>query len=321
MLLNKIDYTQVIIFVMNFFNIPNAIILSILLTLLSCKDNKNDDKLKITCTTDIIKDLLSNIIRNKKDVSLSSLMGSGVDPHLYKATQKDIKKIYESNVIIYNGLNLEGKLSHILDNLKTEKKIIAVSNGLEKSDLIIDKHYNAIDPHIWHNPKNWIKVCKYVTNQIIKIDSSNSDFYLKNMNIYISKLDSTYNILEENISKLDIKKRILITSHDAFSYYGRVFNFKIKSLQGISTLSEYGIKDIINVINFIEKNNVSAIFVENSVSEKSIKSVIEGCKSRNINIKIGGKLYSDSLGEINSPTETYIGMIKYNTNTIVNNLK
>ena len=143
----------------------------------------------------------------------------------------------------------------------------------------------------------------------------------KNTQAYYELLQDLNTNVVSSIESLDSSKRILITAHDAFGYFGRAYGFKVKGLQGISTVSEYGLKDVSNLVNFITEKEIKAVFVESSVSDRSLKAVIEGCKAKGHEVSIGGTLYSDAMGEENTSEGTYLGMVKYNVNTIVNSLK
>jgi manganese/zinc/iron transport system substrate-binding protein len=274
----------------------------------------------IITTTGIIKDAVKNI--TKKSVQATSLMGAGVDPHLYKATQLNLKQLNNSNIIFYNGLNLEGKMSEIFKKLNNNKNIYAISNSIDIKNLIRDINFsNSIDPHIWFSVKLWINTIKYVNNILKKKITVYSNFYQNNTNLYIKNLKLLNKSIKKNILKIKKKQRVLITAHDAFSYFGKSYNIKVKGLQGISTVSEFGIKDIIELINFIILNNIKAIFLETSIPDKPLQAVIEGCREKKYNVIIGGGLHSDAIGEANTFEDNYIGIISSNTKTILNTLK
>jgi len=274
----------------------------------------------IITTTGIIKDAVKNI--TKKSIQTTSLMGAGVDPHLYKATQLNLKQLNNSNIIFYNGLNLEGKMSEIFKKLNNNKNIYAISNSINIKNLIRDISFSSsIDPHIWFSVKLWINTIKYINNVLKKKITVYSNFYQNNTNLYIKNLKLLNKSIKKNILKIKKKQRVLITAHDAFSYFGKSYNIKVKGLQGISTVSEFGIKDIIELINFIILNNIKAIFLETSIPDKPLQAVIEGCKEKKYNVIIGGGLHSDAIGEANTFEDNYIGIISSNTKTILNTLK
>ncbi|BAV94244.1 metal ABC transporter solute-binding protein, Zn/Mn family [Ichthyobacterium seriolicida] len=288
---------------------------------ISCVDgSKKGDISYIVCTTGMVEDIVKNIVIDK--IPVESLMKSGVDPHLYKPTQGDIKKIIKADIIFYNGLHLEGKMTGILENLSDKKKIVAVSEALDKSDLINDTDFiGAEDPHIWNNVSNWIKATDYLRDILIELDEKNKDFYIENASVYVKKLEDLHLYIKNSIASIPQNRRVLITSHDAFSYYGIAYGLETKGLQGISTASEFGLKDVVNMVDFIIERGIKAIFVEDSVSSKSLKAVVDGCKSKGYEVEIGASLFSDAMGVEGTPESTYIGMLTHNTDQIVKALK
>jgi manganese/zinc/iron transport system substrate-binding protein len=290
--------------------------------LISCQIKKYErdysKKLKIVTTTGIIADVVSNIIGDKADVE--SLMGAGVDPHLYKASHGDLEKLTSADLILYNGLHLEGKMGEVLEKLARVKPVIAVSSEMDKK-LFTKTGENTYDPHIWFNVHLWSQTIPKIQKELIVADSSNAETYSKNAEKYLKRLDSLDHKVKEQIQSIPAKQRVLITAHDAFGYFGKRYGIEVRGLQGISTLSEFGLNDITSLVDFIAERKIKAVFVETSVSEKAINAVVEGCKSRGHDIKIGGSLYSDALGKKGTPEGTYIGMVSKNVEIIVKGLK
>jgi manganese/zinc/iron transport system substrate-binding protein len=286
-----------------------------------CKSSadSNDDP-TIAATTSIIADVVQNLVGDQ--VKVVSLMGPGVDPHLYKASQGDVQLLQNADMILYNGLHLEGKMSEILEKLGRVKSVTAVSDGLDSSLIrTINQSANVHDPHIWFDVNLWRSGVIYISSEIkIKFPdlASNID---QNTKVYLGQMDSVLLLCNNMIANLPKEKRILITSHDAFEYFGRSNGFEVRGLQGISTLSESGLKDVTEMVNFIINKNVKAVFVENSVPQKALRSVIDGCKSKGHDVVVGGELFSDALGASRTPEGTYLGMIEFNIRTIVNALK
>jgi manganese/zinc/iron transport system substrate-binding protein len=292
--------------------------------LAGCNSNstqtETDGRPVIVATTSIVADIAMNICSDFATVE--SLMGPGVDPHLYKASHGDIESLSSADVILYNGLHLEGKMSEILEKLKSSKTVIAVSDGVEP-DLIraINLDADVHDPHIWFDISMWSKGVDYVANELVKKFPNQKENITSNANRYLHKMDSVHQVCLNTVSSLPVEKRILITSHDAFEYFGRSYNFKVRGLQGISTLSESGLKDVTDMVNFIIDNEIKAVFVENSVPQKALRSVIDGCLSKGHEVRVGGELFSDALGANRTPEGTYLGMIYYNVETVTNALK
>lgn len=298
------------------------ILLAITLLLTACNpvEKKKDKPIKIVCTTNILGDLVEVLAADQSTVV--SLMGAGVDPHLYKATQGDLMELNSANVIIYNGLHLEGKMTEIFEKLSNRKNIIAATAGVDQSKLINNSDFKgAYDPHLWFNVKLWIEVIDYIAYQLSTIDGLNQELINQNKEAYIKQLQLLNEEVKSKISSIDKSQRVLITAHDAFAYFGRAYDIEVRGLQGISTLSEYGLKDLSELVDFIVERKVKAVFVESSVSDRSLKAVVQGCRSKGHDVVIGGTLYSDALGAKDSNGGTYIEMVKHNVNTIVENLR
>ncbi len=296
----------------------------IITTLFSCNSEQatstSDKKIDIVATTGMIADAVINIVKDSAKVT--SLMGPGVDPHLYKVTQSDIKKLMNADVILYNGLHLEGKMGEILAQMSENKPVIAISDGLTKQQLRATSEFQGnYDPHIWFSVQLWSNVVQFIGKNLSEIDTDHASFYETNTTQHIEELNQLHTWTQNQVNIISEQQRVLITAHDAFGYFGKEYGMEVKGLQGLSTAAEYGLKDVTNMVDFISENKIKAVFVESSVSDRSIKAVIEGCKSKNHNVVIGGTLYSDAMGAKKTPEGTYIGMVKYNVTTIVEALK
>lgn len=298
-------------------------ILLIALLLFSCSDKdstlESDQKKKIVVTTNIIFDAVEYIAGEKNDVV--ALMGEGVDPHLYKASQNDVEQLISADMIVYNGLHLEGKMIEILEKLKRSKEVFALGEGVPDDEIIESDNMNTPDPHIWFDALLWADAIAYFSEELMDWDTVNAAYYEARTEAYINKLVEADAYAKEKINAIDAEQRVLITAHDAFHYFGRAYSIEVYGLQGISTLSEYGIKDVSNLVNFIIERKIKSVFIESSVSEKALKSVVEGCGKKGHDVKIGGMLYSDAMGARSGPEGTYNGMFIYNVNTIYQGLK
>ena len=295
----------------------------ICILLCSCQttDNKPvNDKINIVCTTGMIADMVENIAGEEANVL--AIMGPGVDPHLYKASHGDLTLLRNADIIFYNGLHLEGKMQEIFEHLAKTKPVYALSDELTESDLItVDDKSNTHDPHIWFDVSLWNKTSLVVLDKLIEFDSKNTKLYSDNNIEYNNQLNELHQWVIINILTISESNRVLITSHDAFSYFGKAYQIRVKGLQGISTSTEFGLKDVSEMIDLIVDNNIKAVFVESTISERSLNAVVEGCKAKNHVVEIGGTLYSDAMGNKATPEGTYIGMVKHNVNTIVKALK
>jgi len=283
-------------------------------------DKSVDGKTSIVTTTGMIADIAKNIGRDS--INVTALMGPGVDPHLYKATQGDLGRLRGADIILYNGLHLEGKMGEVFEKLGRIKTVIPISRSIPQERLRRDSVFQgAIDPHIWFDVSLWIEAAKEVNEILKKEDAKNASFYEANTVEYIAELESLHSWVATQIATIPQENRILITAHDAFSYFGMAYKIKVRGLQGISTLSEFGLKDRVDLVNYIVEKKIKAVFVETSVSEKNIKAIIEGCQKKGHDVKIGGYLFSDAMGADGTPEGTYQGMVRKNVNTIVNALK
>jgi len=294
------------------------VIATIMMNSCSIKDAKNK-QLTIFTTTGIIGDCVSQIVGEQAKVV--SIMGAGVDPHLYKASQGDIAKLSQADIIVYNGLHLEGKMAQMLENFSKTKPVFSVGDYIEKTDLKeVDKTSDLVDPHVWFSPNLWIDGLSGVALELDKLEGLDS--IIERYKSYALEIKSTQTMLQKLLDKnLDSNERILITSHDAFEYFGDAFKFKVRGLQGISTTAEYGTKDIKDLTDFIINNNIKSVFVETSVPNKNLEAVVASAQARDYSIRIGGTLYSDALGEKNIPAGTYKGMLISNVQTIIKGLK
>ncbi|TNJ45410.1 zinc ABC transporter substrate-binding protein [Tamlana fucoidanivorans] len=295
-------------------------ILFISLLFLNCKNEKETNgKLNVVTTTTMITDLVTNIAQD--EVNLQGLMGSGVDPHLYKASEGDVTKLYNADLIFYNGLHLEGKLVEVFEKMKN-KKTIAISAAIDKNTLIGSDYFASnYDPHIWFDIDYWKEVAVFVEYYLSEAIPEKSAVFASNRKVYIEKLNKLKKEVYDKIDELPQEQRILVTAHDAFNYFGKAFDFEVVGLQGLSTATEAGVQDVQNLSNFIIEKQVKAIFVESSVPKRTVEALQAAVNSKGHHVTIGGLLYSDALGDKGTIEGTYIGMFKYNVNTIVNALK
>ena len=298
------------------------IVLVFLITLISCQQKtKKNGKLQVVTTTTMITDLVKNIGGDKIDIQ--GLMGAGVDPHLYKASEGDVSKLFNADVIVYNGLHLEGKLEDVFEKMRQQnKKTIAASDAIDTATLIGSAYFASnYDPHIWFDITNWEIITKYITAKFCELDVENAIIYKENAANYLKTLASLKIAVTEEVNFLPIEKRILVTAHDAFNYFGKQFQFNVVGLQGLSTATEAGVKDVQRLASFIEEKNVKAIFVESSVPKRTVEALQEAVRAKGKEVVIGGTLYSDALGSKGTAEATYVGMYKHNVNIIVSSLK
>lgn len=273
----------------------------------------------IVCTTTIIADALQNIVQDK--IAIVTLMGPGIDPHLYKPVESDILKIACADIIFYNGLHLEAQLGHLLKQLARTQTTVAITKDIPKSQLLSVSHFDTIfDPHIWFDINLWIIAINTMSKTVIKKYPEHKNFFKKNTKKYISKLKNLLKQTHAMMANIPQDKKIIVTGHDAFSYFAREYNCSVIGLQGISTESTPGAYNLQKIINIICERNIPAIFIESSLPIKNILAIQEGVVAQNKTVKLGGEIYSDALGPKNSCGDTYVNMMLYNVKTIMNAL-
>lgn len=279
--------------------------------------NKNETgKLSVVATSTMVTDLVKEIGKDK--VNVMGMMVEGVDPHLYKAKPSDVRAVQYADVVTFNGVHLEAKLDDVLTGLqKIDRNIIKIEDALDPEDLIIDEEQGGVDPHIWFNVDLWRKGALHVAEKLGEFDPENAAYYQANADAYVIELDELSEYIENRIQEIPEKQRVLVTAHDAFTYFGDRYGMQVEAIQGISTQSEAGIKDIDKVANLIVEREIKAIYTESSVPQKTIESLQAAVREKGFNVEIGGELYSDSLKSNTSYIETY----KLNIDTIVENLK
>ena len=277
-------------------------------------------KVKVTATTSMVADLVKSVGGDR--VEVQGLMGPGVDPHLYKATSSDISKLQKADVIFFSGLMLEGKMQELFDKLKTRKKVYAVTDSVPRENLLKPEGFHGHpDPHVWFAVPLWEMCVETVVKGLTDTDPAGKADYEKRGADVRAKMKILHQWVLEKVTELPAEKRILITSHDAFNYFGRAYGFQVVGLQGVSTADEAGLADMAKMVDFIKQKNIKSVFIESSVPHNTIERI-----SKDSGARIGGELFSDAMGtpgqmENGYDLGTYEGMIKHNINTVVNALK
>ena len=252
-------------------------------------------------------------------VEVTSLMGPGVDPHLYEATQGDIQTLQNADIVFYSGLHLEGNMVEVFANLKKTKPTTALAESINENQLLRDEE-GAIDPHVWFDLDLWKEALQHATEELKKYSPEDADYFEENKQAYFSQIDEVKTEAEGKLSSIPSDQRVLVTAHDAFGYFGRKFNIEVVGLQGLSTEDEVGISDIQSTINLLVEKQVPAVFVESSINQNSIKAVIEGATKTGLDVELGGELFSDAMGKAGTEEGTYLGMYRHNVNTIYQGL-
>lgn len=280
-----------------------------------------DGKIQIVATTTMLADL-SRIIGGDF-VEVEGLMGPGIDPHLYQASAGDVTALQKADIVVYNGLHLEGKMGTIFESLtEMGKKIIRAEDALDRNDLLSDEEDPIyFDPHIWFDVSLWKDVTKHFAEKMAEYDPDNASTYSSNAEKYLEELDEAETYIKNRIGELPEESRVLVTAHDAFQYFAHAYGFEVRGLQGISTDAEAGTADVRELADFIIERKIKAIFIESSVPHKNVEALQAAVQARGFDVEIGGELYSDSLGDQASGHDSYIETIKANVDTIVDALK
>lgn len=270
----------------------------------------------IVTTTGMVRDIVKQVVGEHGEVA--GLMGEGTDPHIYDPTRNDMIKLRDADVIFYSGLLLEGRMTDPLIRIAQRgKPVYAVTNLIDRQYIIEAEDYaGEMDPHVWMDVQAWSKAVEAVAEQMAELDPEHAQFYRDNAESYRQRLNELDSYVRQVIGSIPENRRVLVTAHDAFNYFGRAYDIEVRGIQGISTQSEAGTADINRLVDFLVENNIPAVFVETSVSDKAVRALIEGAQSRGHDVKIGGLLFSDAMGHTDSYEGTYIGMLDHNATTI-----
>lgn len=267
-------------------------------------------------TTGMIGDLVAAV--GGERVEVTSLMGPGVDPHLYKASEGDVGRLTAADIIFFNGLHLEGKMAEVLERMSSRVPTVALAETIDETRLLADPEYGgSADPHVWFDVSMWAEAAGAVRDALAGHDPEHADGYRANAAAYIERLDVLHRDVQNKADLIPEGQRVLVTAHDAFNYFGRAYGFEVKGLQGISTSAEAGTADVQDLAAFIVERRVPALFVESSVPLRTIEAVQAAVRARGFETSIGGELFSDAMGSPGTPEGTYIGMVTHNIDTIV----
>lgn len=297
------------------------IAIALLLFISACSAPKVEEGLNIVCTTGMLADAAQNLLHQIDSVQIKALMGPGTDPHLYKASQGDVLALSRADLIVYNGLHLEGKMNEIFTKMPSSK-VYAAANKIPSARLINASDYaNAHDPHVWFDLRLWQLVVDSLANRLIELLPAQEARIQENRARYTKDLKELHQWAKNTLSQITEKQRVLVTAHDAFKYFGSAYEVEVRGLQGISTTAEYGVGDISALAQYVSEREIKAVFVENSVDHRAIQAVIEAVESRGSDLQLGGELYSDAMGAKDSEAGTFLGMFRKNVQTIYTALK
>ncbi len=276
-------------------------------------------QIRVVTTTGMITDI-AQIVGGER-VQVNGLMGPGVDPHLYKASEGDVILLAEADLIFYNGLHLEAKMAEVFEKMQGRVRTAAVTEGIDHDLLLSPPEFEgAYDPHVWFDVTLWMKAVELVRDTLAELDPQNARIYQTNAENYLKELAELHDYVKAQAEKVPAEQRVVITAHDAFNYFGRAYGFEVRGLQGISTATEAGTGDVQDLARFIAERKIPAIFVESSVPERNVEAVKAAVEARGFRVKIGGELFSDAMGDPDTPEGTYVGMVRHNIDTIVSAL-
>jgi len=271
---------------------------------------------RAVATVAMIGDVAANVAGDC--VTIDTLMGPGVDPHLYQAKASDVRSFERADAILYSGYSLEGQLGKVLEKLAAKKPTVAVAPAsIDTSELITVQDIYGIDPHLWMDVELWGRIAPTIADTLAKIAPGCADAMRARAADYRERLEALDGWIERSVATIPERQRVLVTAHDAFAYYGRAYGIQVKGIQGISTESEAGIADIREMVATVVERDVPAVFIESTINPRTINAVIDGAADRGQEVVIGGELFSDAMGEPGTPEGTYIGMLRANTIAIV----
>ena len=280
-----------------------------------------DHTLKIVCTTAMVADLVGQVVGDKAEVTY--LVPPGLDPHTFKPSQGDVKTITDADFVVYSGLGLEAKMESVLENFgkRPDKTVHALGSGVPTDQLIYVHGGEEVDPHFWFDLPLWAGTTHALVASLSKADPDNASTYEANAASTRNALEALHVWAQTEINALPAEKRMLVTVHDAFSYFGRSYAIDVQGLMGVSPTGGAGIQDVSALVSFLHEGSIPAVFVESSLPTRNMEAVMEGCAALGHTVKLGGTLYADSTGPVGSDAETFEGTVKHNVNTLVEALK
>jgi manganese/zinc/iron transport system substrate-binding protein len=273
--------------------------------------------LRVVATTTIVADLVRVI--GGPAVMVESLMGPGVDPHLYKPSAGDVRKMAAARAVFYSGLHLEGKMGEVFERMgQRGVPTVAVAECVPREELIEAGGFSGVyDPHVWFDVRLWMEAAACVRDGLARLDPEHESDFVARGNEYLDELARLHDWVSERIASVPLERRVLVTAHDAFSYFGRAYGIEVRGLLGVSTAAEASTSDVQKLAALIAERGIPAVFVESSVSPRYVEALQQAVEARGSAVAIGGILYSDALGGPDGPAASYVGTVHYNVDTIV----
>jgi manganese/zinc/iron transport system substrate-binding protein len=273
-----------------------------------------DGRPRVVATTTVVADLVRQVAGER--VAVECLMKPGIDPHAYKATPRDAERLLRADLVVASGLHLEGRLADLLERLADRVPLVAVADALP-ADQLLEADAGLPDPHVWFDAGLWSRAAPVVAAALARIDPGGGDHYRAGAQAYAMRLRGLDARLKERIATIPADRRVLLTAHDAFRYFGRAYGIEVVGVQGTNTTSEAGLGDINRLVELVVSRRIPAVFVETSVADRNVAAVIEGAAARGQRLVLGGRLYSDSLGEPGGDGESLEAALEANAGRIV----
>lgn len=293
---------------------PRVALAAVLVVTILTGSSPADDRPRVVATTTIVADLVRQVAGDR--VVIDCLMGPGIDPHSYKATPRDADRLARADLVVASGLHLEGKLATLLDRLQTKAPVVAVAERIPE-DRLLAAAEGMPDPHVWFDARLWSLCVPAVVEPLAAVDPAGREAFAACAAEYVARLEALDDEIRGRIATIPAERRVMVTAHDAFRYFGRAYAIDVVGVQGVSTESEAGLADINRLVEFVVSRRVPAVFVETSVAERNVQALQEGARARDHSVEMGGALYSDSLGAPGSNAETLEAALRANVDAIV----
>ncbi|HSJ13766.1 MAG TPA: zinc ABC transporter substrate-binding protein [Longimicrobiales bacterium] len=282
-------------------------------------ETRRPGPLRVVATIGMIADVVQQVGGSR--VEVTGLMGPGVDPHLYKASAGDVRRLAAADLVFYNGLHLEAAMGEVLEEMNRWRPTRAVTDGIDRQQLSSPPEFQgSYDPHVWFDVALWSRAASTIATTLGELDPAYAAEYRARAEAYRAELAELDAWVRERASEVPPERRVLVTAHDAFHYFGRAYGFEVRGLQGISTASEAGTADMQRLADEITRRRIPAIFVETSIPRRTVEALQAAVRARGFQVRIGGSLFSDAMGDGGTPEGTYVGMVRHNVNTIVDAL-
>ncbi len=278
-----------------------------------------DGRVRVTATTTHAADLARTV--GGDHVEVTALMGPGVDPHLYRASHGDVRALVDADLVVHHGLFLEGRMNDVLDGGGLDR-VLALTAALPTEDLLPSADYaDQYDPHVWFDPELWVEVVDPLVAELSALAPEHAADFADGGQEYVTAVLDAHADAERLLAEVPARSRVMVTSHDAFGYFGRAYGLEVHGVQGLSTEDEAGVADIRGLVDLLVERQVPALFAESSVSSAGIEAVREAAADRGWEVTVPAQqLYSDALGELGTPAGTYAGMLRANAEVVADAL-